>query len=111
MKKKEVLSLSDYALDKVVKIQGTKFDRKRKLSDKTISKMKYLSACGYSASRIAKTLGTNYVVVKYHTDPEYRYRVNHKGGSHSHGEMDLQNRAEYKRGLVSANAHVIYPMD
>ena len=40
MKRKEVLKLSDRKLDNYVKIQGTRFDRKRKFSEATKRKMK-----------------------------------------------------------------------
>lgn len=111
MTKKNVLSLSNYELDKVVKIQGTKFDRKRKLSDNTIAKIKWLHSCGKSYHKIANLLGVSYSAARYYTDPIYKYLVCHRGGSHAHGELTLNNRAEYKRGLVAANARVIYPMD
>lgn len=110
MTKKEVLKLSDSAVDTTVKIQGTKFDRKVKISPSTIDKMKYLSACGYSNYKIAKMCNVSHTAVRYHLDPEYRYAVNHSGGTHAVGYLDLHNRANYKRKLVSSNAHVIYPM-
>lgn len=111
MTKKEVLGLSDYALDKVVKIQGTKFDRKRKISDNTISKIKYLRACGNSFSTIAKKLNVSYIAARYYTDEEFKNKLNHRPGSHANGNFTIKDRADYKRKLVSSNAHVIYPMD
>jgi hypothetical protein len=111
MTKKELLSMSNYNLDKTVKIQGTKFDRKRKVSAKTIAKINYLKACGKTYCEIAKMLELNPITVRYHFDENYKYKMCHVGGTHAHGNLDLDNRASYKRSLVSANAHVIYPMD
>ena len=111
MTKKEVLALSNSELDKAVKIQGTKFDRKRKLSNSTIDRIKYLSSCGKSFYAIANMLGLNYATVRYHSDEAFRWKVNHRGGSHAQSSIYTPSeRANYKRGLVSANAHVIYPM-
>ena len=42
MKKKDILALSDRELDKVVKIAGTQYDRKRKINDKQIASAKRL---------------------------------------------------------------------
>lgn len=109
MTKKEILGMSDNALDKVVKIQGTRFDRKRKVSAKTIEKINYLKACGLTNSAISENLSVSTKVVKYYTDASYRYRDCHKGGTHAHGKKTTQDRAQYKRTLLSSNANVIYP--
>ena len=111
MTKKEVLALSNSELDKVVKIQGTKFDRKRKVSDRTISEIQRLFRCGKSMYSISKEMGVSVTTVQYYTDPVFRFLRNHTGGSHAHGVMDASNRAEYKRSLVRSNAKVVYPMD
>ena len=52
MKRREVLKLSDRKLDNYVKIQGTKFDRKRKFSEATKRKMKRMYKNGKSVKEI-----------------------------------------------------------
>ena len=47
MRRREVLKLSDRKLDNYVKIQGTKFDRKRKFSEATKRKMKKQDQSGH----------------------------------------------------------------
>lgn len=111
MTKKEVLALNNSDLDRVVKIQGTRFDRKRKVSANTIEVIKWLKACGCTHAYIARAVGVSEKTVKYHTDPDYRYRDCHKGGTHAKSaNYSEAERGEYKRKLVSSNAHVIYPM-
>lgn len=109
MTKKEILNMSNNALDKVVKIQGTRFDRKRKVSAKTIEKINYLKACGVSNTSIAENLNISTKTVRYYTDDAYRWMDCHKGGTHGHGKITASNRAQYKRMLLSSNANVIYP--
>ena len=111
MTKKEVLRMSDSAVDSTVKIQGTKFDRKWTISQDLVKKMQWLAACGLTPTQIAERCCVSWGVAKYHTDPEYRYWHNRTKNSKHYGKSsDVSERASYKRKLVSANAHVIYPM-
>lgn len=113
MTKKEVMNMSDSMLDKTVKIQGTKFDRKVKVSNSTIEKMNWMRSCGKSYSSIANALGVSYTTVKYHTDPAWRAKFNSsRSGKHTGTDnITFNDRVSYKRSLLASNAHVIYPMD
>ena len=57
MKRKSILSLNDFELDKAVIIAGTQYDRKRVLNDKIIAKMKKDFRKGMSPKDIAKKYG------------------------------------------------------
>lgn len=100
----DVLTLTDDKLDKVVKIQGTRWDRKRKLSEDTIKQMSKLSNKGSSFSEIASKLGLNYQTVRYSLDPVWRawYNANRSGKHYGKGHITVKNRVAYKRGLVAA---------
>lgn len=111
MNKSDIYNMSDSGVNKTVKIQGTKWDRKRRVSMKTVAEINRLQMCGCSNSKIAKKLNLNYSTVRYYTDDEYKNKVNHRKGAHSHGYLSDSNRAEYKRKLVMSGAHVIYPID
>ena len=112
MKRKDVSKMSNVEVDKTVKIQGTKFDRKRKIGDDTINQIKYLRSCGKTLSAISREVGVSAPMVRYYTDAEYRYKHCHMGGTHAQSEVhDLNERADYKRRLMRAGARVIYPMD
>ena len=110
MKRSDILKMSDSAVNKAVKIQGTKFDRKRKYSDKVISTAQWLCACGVPVAKIAAKLNLNYSTVKRWVDDEFRYKCDHVGGTHDVGYISNAERAEYKRKLVASGAHVIYDM-
>lgn len=102
MKRREIKKLNDIEVDKLVKIQGTQFDRKRKLSDKDIKHIKKLLINNIDIEDIANIFGVTVHTIKYNTDPNYRaHSINIRSGKH-YGEtvMDMVNRATYKRSLV-----------
>ena len=111
MKKKDILELSDKELDKVVKIAGTQYDRKRKISDKQIESAKRLVKKGKSFEYIIKKLKLNVTenTIRYHLDEAYRrYRIDHANYGRSvaackRGDYNeiLKDRAAYKRKLVA----------
>lgn len=103
MTKLELLTLTDNKLDDVVKIQGTKYDRKRKLSDATIKKIINL-AKKYDYKEIARKLDLNPVTVRYNADPVWRALYNEtRSGKHTGKDrITKTNRIAYKRSLVAA---------
>ena len=56
MTKVEILTMMDGALDKAVKIQGTQYDRKRKVSKAQLKTLEKLSKQGKSIAEIARKL-------------------------------------------------------
>lgn len=105
MKRKlELLKMTDDQLDAAVKIQGTKYDRKRKLSESTLKRIVSLASKNTTYSEIAKKLGLNYSIVKYHADPVWRAEYNAKRDGRHTGKdhISIKNRVAYKRGLVAA---------
>lgn len=104
MTKIEALCLTDEKLDKVVKIQGTPYDRKRKLSDATIRKMNKMAKSGKSLSEIANKFGVAWATVRYNTDPDWRQYFNAtRSGAHTgKDKISVKNRVAYKRSLVAS---------
>ncbi len=104
MTKIELLTLTDNVLDKKVKIQGTKYDRKRKISDATIKKMNKLAEKGKTVQSIAQELGLTNRAVRYHTDAAWRkaYIASCSGAHTGKDHISKLDRIAYKRGLVAA---------
>lgn len=102
--KLELLSLTDEALDKKVKIQGTKYDRKRKISDSSIRKMQRMYKRGKSVSEISSKLGIGYTSILYNVDPIWKAEYNAKrSGAHTGKDhITFKDRVSYKRTLVAA---------
>lgn len=108
MKKKVVLALTDKEVDKLIKISGTQYDRRRKLDDKQIAlARKMFINQGRSLEYIANKFGVHPSTIRYHLDKTYRrYRIDHA----NYGDVAackkgyreaLAERANYKRQLVA----------
>lgn len=103
MTKIDLLTLTDDKLDNAVKIQGTCYDRKRKISDADIKKMKSMSK-RKTAEEIAKKLDMRLRDVMYHIDPEFRKNyISKLSGKHTgKDKITIKERVAYKRQLVAA---------
>ena len=104
MTKIDVLTMTDDKLDKVVKIQGTPYDRKRKLSEGDIQKMNKMAKAGKSLAEIASKFGVYSSTVRYNTDPIWRqtYNATRSGAHTGKDRISVKNRIAYKRSLVAA---------
>ena len=103
--RKIVLSYDDETLDSKIKIQGTSFDRKRKLDSKQIKNLQSDFAKGMSVKDLSLKYGVSEWVIKYNTDPEFKaHQLKlRKGKSKAHVNiMDAENRVNYKKYLVKA---------
>lgn len=110
--RKLILSLDDSDLDRAVKIQGTQFDRKRKLNDaqkKRIEKLFSSGSC--SLEELAEMYNVDYRTIRAYIDPTYREHVNNLSRSwyektHYNGhtpeelKRSMLDRIAYKRKLV-----------
>lgn len=106
MKKKEILKLDDSSINKLITINGTNFDRRRKVNPKNIKKMIRLYECGKPFTEIGKEFNMNPFTVRYNIDPIFRdtYNINRRGRTqknyHSDIKTERQERAAYKRQLI-----------
>lgn len=103
-RKIELLTMTDDALDATVKIQGTEYDRKRKVAPATLKKMASMYKKKSSISEIANKLGLNYLTVRYNVDPVFKAEFNAKrDGKHTGKDnITIKDRVAYKRSLVAA---------
>lgn len=102
MTRSEILKMDDNKLDKVIKIQGTRFDRKRKVSNSTINRMRNMYAKGKSISEISAVVGVPYKTVKYNVDDEWRttYNATRSGKHTGTTNITKEDRILYKRSIV-----------
>lgn len=109
MTKKELLSLSPMELNQKVLIEGTKFDRKRKVNEKMVARMRRMRDKGMTYRDIGDVFGVTGKTVRYNLDEDYRQRtIDGCSGSHT-GKVNItvNDRIKYKRALVQAGAKVI----
>lgn len=108
MEKKRLLDLSDSSLDKVVKIAGTKFDRRRKLSDKQINSIREKYDGGCSIFDLAHKYNVSEPTIRYHVDSHFRSYKNLTRNMYKNESRDNRtDRIAYKRRLVKAGANII----
>lgn len=110
MTKRDLMKLSDTELDKVVKIQGTNYDRKRKVTKQMQYRMMQMLDAGKSVSYIAEHFDVTPHTVKYNTDPEYKTWWNsYRDGKHyGVNNSNASERGAYKRSLIKARKELIY---
>ena len=104
MTKTEILSMVDRDVDRTIKIQGTDYDRKRKLKSKAVAEMRKLVSKGKTFKEIADRLGCCTQTVRYNVDDEWRkaYNANRSGAHTGKDHISITNRIAYKRQLVAA---------
>ena len=112
MTKSELKKLSNTKLDEVVKIQGTNFDRKRKVTKQIRYRMLQMLNAGKSVNTVAEHFGVTPHTVRYNTDEDYNayikaYRKRIKNDRHYGTFQSVSDRSEYKRDLVEARKSVI----
>lgn len=100
----EIQKLDDKQFDKAVKIQGTKYDRKRKLSDWEIKRLREYFRAGVPVNIIAKAFSLNATTVRYNVDDAWRIKYNaSRNGKHTGKDtITFEDRVAYKRQLVSS---------
>ena len=99
----ELLNLDDEILDQKVKIQGTEFDRKRKLNQKELLSMQNDIMNGLSVKEASIKYNVSEWIVRYNTDSSFRaHQLKlREGKSKTHPqEMDFEDRVAYKRALI-----------
>lgn len=105
-KRNKLLTMSDFELDKAIKITGTNFDRRVKLSVNERMEMKKLYSKGFTVKELAIMFNVDQSTVKYSCDDEYRKQSNERRARNAHKVSHSDNhldRYEYKRLLVKGN--------
>ena len=103
MKKIEILAMTDEKLDKVVKIQGTRWDRKRKIPEADRQRMRKAFDKGTTIKELKEKFAYTMQNIRYIVDDEWRahYNAVRNGKHYGKGHITPKNRAAYKRKLVA----------
>ena len=99
----ELLKLDDEVLDQKVKIQGTEFDRKRKLTQKELLNMQNDIMNGLSVKEASIKYNVSEWIVRYNTDSGFRahqLKLRECKSKTYPQEMDFADRVSYKRQLI-----------
>ena len=114
MTKKDLINSPDYVVDNVVKIAGTNYDRRRKVTKSMKRRMIQMYDAGKSISSISVHFGVSYDSVKRAVIPEYNTREKERkrklrleNGYVPEYDPNRQNeRANYKRQLLMENKKI-----
>ena len=105
MNKKELLNESAAVIDATVKIQGTNYDRKRKVTKSMKYRMEQMFKSGKTYTQIAEHFGVNPQTVRYNIDEEYRaWKLEDRKNYARNWQPDSTTKAErveYKKELLS----------
>lgn len=110
MTKKEILKLSDSAIDKAVRIQGTNYDRRRKVTKQMQFRMMQMLNAGKSVNTIAEHFSVTPHTVKYNTDESYNswYKKNRTNNRYYTVHSSGAERGAYKRNLLKSRKSVVF---
>ena len=106
MNKKELLNKSDAQINRIIKIQGTNFDRRRKLTLNEVAKIRdYYFNKNISIAELAKKYKVSYHTIKYNVDDDYRYKSNFRRNFYNVNSNieNLNERITYKKELIKKN--------
>lgn len=98
--------VANYIIDRLIKIEGTNFDRRRKLSVQDVDRIRELHNNGVSISRLADIYNVSYLTIKYHVDDDFKERENQRRNYYKQTPVDqkvmFKNRIAYKRSLLNS---------
>lgn len=102
--RKTILTYTDETLDSIVKIQGTQYDRKRKLTEKQVAEIMDELRKGITVEVLAQKYNVSEWVIRYNTDQDFRahqLKLREKKSKAHINVMDFEDRVAYKRNLIS----------
>lgn len=111
MTKREICKRSDSVINKKIRVVGTDYDRRRKLTNRQISNIKKYYARGLSLSEIARKFDVSPSTIRYHVNEAFKNYVNQKRKEYIYAEefdhvSYFKNLAAYKRKLVNSGKNL-----
>lgn len=105
---KKIINSSDSRIDSMVKIQGTNYDRRRKVTKSMRHRMQQMRDAGKSYFKIGERFGVTAKTVRYNLDEAFRQydidtrkqRAKKKPAKPRLTPEELADRASYKRSLM-----------
>lgn len=110
----DLISASDYIINRKVIIQSTDNDRRRKLSNREIDEIRhYYDKHIFTIRELSQMYNVSYATIKYHVNETFRYELNKQRKNWIN--RSIKNRpsdrnselANYKRNLISNGSDVI----
>lgn len=97
-------SMSDSRIDKSLRIAGTDFDRRRKVTKAMKQQMEQMYEAGNSYCYIASYFKVTPTTVKYNLDENFKAEINARRLTYAHNfpptNEHMKDRVEYKKKLL-----------
>lgn len=103
--RKTILTYDNGTLDSIVKIQGTQYDRKRKLTERQVAEIVDELGEGIPVEALAQKYNVSEWIIRYNTDPAFRahqLKLREKKSKAHINVMDFEDRVAYKRNLIKS---------
>ena len=96
--------MTDFQVDRIVKLVGTDYDRRRKLSCSDVTRIKRLYKSGHSISDLMEEYNVSYATIRCHVDPEYKSYHNMRRNDYAPSAQDYVaqrvSRVAHKRSIL-----------
>lgn len=91
-------------LDKIVKLEGTDYDRRRKLKNKDIIDIRKDHNRGATISSLAKKYNVSYNTIHYHVDEDYKQFHNQR---RLNSVRSCCNNSEYRNSRIKYKKSIL----
>ena len=99
--------MTDFEIDKVVKIEGTDYDRRRKLSTKDVAKIQRDYKKGKSITQLSLKYNVAYGTIHYHVDKVFKENIKKKRNRYAASAQNPVaqriSRVAHKRAILAGN--------
>lgn len=97
--------MTDFELDRIVKIQGTDYDRRRKLSTSDVTYIRKAYKEGKHIIDLANHYNVSYGTILYHINPVHKKNINMNRKHYAQSLFDAaaqrKSRVAYKRLILA----------
>lgn len=98
--------MTDYIIDRIVRLEGTDYDRRRKLSTQDVVKIRKAYVAGYSITKLASMFGVSYLTIKYHIDEDFKTDIKKRRACYAPSAYDAtaqrRDRIAYKKSILKS---------
>ena len=96
--------MTDANIDRIVRLENTNYDRRRKLKIEDVRRIRALHTQGYSIPKLAKMYNVTYPTIKYHLDSNFKAEAIKNRKFYAFSEVDFNayraDRIAYKKKIL-----------
>ena len=96
--------MTDFELDRIVKLQGTDYDRRRKLSTSDVTQIKKAYKSGIQLIDLANAYDVSYGTILYHVNKNFKKKLNLSRKNYGQAPQDQlaqrKSRIALKRAIL-----------